>query len=76
MIQKINNALVPISATLKLQSSLIFMMIELPNHFIFIFHFPSFRELTFSKFIILNVLWYKFWHVNVSKVSPVGFTRV
>ena len=44
--------------------------------FIFIFHFPSFRELTFSKFIILNVLWYKFWHVNVSKVSPVGFTRV
>lgn len=38
MIQKINNALVPISATLKLQCSLIFMMIELPNHFIFIFH--------------------------------------
>lgn len=39
MIQKINNALVPISATLKLQCSLIFMMIELPNHFILIFHY-------------------------------------
>jgi hypothetical protein len=38
MIQKINNTLVPISATLKLQSSLIFMMMELPNHFIITFH--------------------------------------
>lgn len=41
MIQKINNTLVPISATLKLRCSLIFMMIELPNHFIITFHYTD-----------------------------------
>lgn len=39
MIQKINNTLVPISATLKLRCSLIFMMMELPNHSIITFHY-------------------------------------
>lgn len=58
MIQKINNALVSISAMLKLQCSLIFMMIELPNHFIFIFHhigiflcYPG-RVANFDQFLL------------------------